>query len=133
MRRQPDGRFVSTATLTEDQQIFELYDQGYGVQRIGERIGRSGEFVWRRLKAMGVKLRKPGGGHSGHFRIPHDVMDRTITLYRAGCSLAEVARETGVAPDTVKFRLRQFGVERRSLSEAQRLAHQKRRLARRAA
>lgn len=49
--------------------------------------------------------------------MPHAEYERTVRLYNAGMSIAQVARVLGVWPNTVRFRLRQAA--RRFEHEAQ--------------
>jgi transposase len=49
-------RNLSTEVLAE---AVLLYESGWSVAKIGDKLGRDGTTVWRGLQAMGVSLRRP--------------------------------------------------------------------------
>jgi hypothetical protein len=49
-------RSLSTELLAE---AVLLYESGWSVAKIGDKLGRDGTTVWRGLQAMGVNLRRP--------------------------------------------------------------------------
>lgn len=49
----------------EKEEIINLYKEGMSVHSIGEKLGYTGDFIHKRLKKWGVKLRKPANKRSG--------------------------------------------------------------------
>lgn len=103
-----------------------LYEQErMSLREIGAIHDRSLSMVRRALLMQGVRLRprhhtlRPSPN-----RVPHHVMEETITTYRREGSLAKAARALGVSPSTVKRRLVNAGVAQRPRSEVAREAMQ---------
>lgn len=100
------------AYVREGATIAELADRFY--------VGRT--TVWRILEQGGVE-RRPAIKRADRTTIPQATLDATRVLYQSGYSASEVGQVTGVCQSAVLKRLAIAGVERRSGSEAIRLAH----------
>lgn len=115
-----------TDTPEEDARIVELYvEHGHGIFPVAGMVGRSPDFVRKRLIANGVPRRKPGE-YESWLTLDYELLEKTAKLYARGFSSPQIARAMGCAETTVRYRLKRFGVERRTLSEAQMIRGQRR-------
>ena len=92
-----------------DREIARLYlDLGLSSRECGRHLHLSSSAVLRRLAALGIARRAPGGSRT---RLGDVDLRRTAFLYeRAGLSLAAVAALQGIHPNAVRHRLRVAGV-----------------------
>jgi hypothetical protein len=92
-----------------DRRIVSLYlDLGLSSRECGRRLHLSPSAVLRRLDALGVARRPPGGSRG---RLSDRELRRAAFLYeRLGLSLSAVAEVEGLRPNAVRHRLLAAGV-----------------------
>ena len=95
--------------------IKQLYlDQGLSAEKIGKQLGVGFHPIIKRLKRMGVAIRKPGSYEGPNAR--RDDLDNDLIkqLYLdQGLSTDKIGKQFGVASNSISKRLEQMGVERR--------------------
>lgn len=115
----PDGRPPSHSA-EEDAKIIELYEQCLSLSQIGTRLHRSSSFLADRLRANGVKIR-PRGTSDQNLTLTHKEIYVTTELYKRGLSASEIGKLMKRHDSTIRYRLSQAGVPRRSQHEALKL------------
>lgn len=102
-----------------DQQIVEMYLSGTDSMTVGLNAGCDAQTVLKLVRAAGYQTRSPGGvKKTKHSSL---TMDQAAKLYRAGLSVQEVADKCGLDRSTMANRLKDAGVEIRSLTEIAKL------------
>lgn len=70
--------------------MIRLYEDGYGCTEIGERLGFSGQSVWRWMKKRGVQIRPPSESNRKHTLNAAAFNDRSpAARYWAGFLMAD--------------------------------------------
>jgi DNA-directed RNA polymerase specialized sigma24 family protein len=92
-----------------DRRLVALYlDRGLSSRQCARELFLSPSAVLRRLDALGIARRAPGGSRP---RLSERQLRRVAFLYeRLGLSLAAIAEMEGVHPNAVRHRLRAAGV-----------------------
>lgn len=105
-------------TLT-DSEIVQMYLSGTDSMTVGLEAHCDGQTVLNLVRAAGYQTRKPGGVKRN--RQSSLTVEDAAKLYQSGLSVQEVADRAGLDRETMANRLRQHGVEIRSLSEVAKL------------
>ena len=111
----------------DSEDLAARYRSGASLNELGREHQISAAMIRRRLLAAGVEMQ------SRRRRIVFPVLeDRTWLAERyidRTMSMVEIAREVGCAEETVRKALVRHGIERRTLSDARRAQHARRRTA----
>jgi transposase len=91
-----------------DNEIIELYLDGYSIREIAEIIHWSSGFVRRRLLKNNITLRTRGGNRM-KFNTSKDVLVKYY--YENGYSLVDAAKLTGLSKNGARTALRREGVK----------------------
>ncbi len=87
--------------------IVRMYQEGVAIAEIGRRLGYAPGNIRARLKEAGawVKGRKPTAP-------PDDskLISQIVSLHKAGATVADIGRQVGYSPKTVRVKLRAAGV-----------------------
>ena len=83
------------------------------ITQIGQTLGYRPNSVYTILVNNGVSMRPHGWTNHRHRALRAGEVDRTIALYLSGKSLADVGREIGRSPESVRQRLLGAGVAMR--------------------
>jgi hypothetical protein len=102
-----------------DQQIVEMYLSGTDSMTVGLNAGCDAQTVLKLVRAAGYQTRRPGGVKK--IKASSLSMDQAARLYRAGLSVQEVADKAGLDRSTMANRLKEHGVEIRTLPEVAKL------------
>jgi len=89
-------------------EIKSEYESGMTLAEVAEKYAISYSTIRNRLIEAGVQIRN-GWGLS-KIELP---FDEIISEYQSGMTLTEVAEKYGVAPNTIRNRLREAGVQTR--------------------
>mgnify|MGYP002854221908 CR=1 FL=1 len=117
----PDGKHLHGKELeAHDGEILELYQQGMSTILVGEKLGLSHNFVYRRLRALGANRSRKEASHGAPKRLVLDE-DEIIRRYKAGETLVGIGEAMGVSNDTIKRRLLKNQVELRTSKDAVKL------------
>lgn len=103
--------------------LVTLWEEGFSGDRIAQAMGLEPQEVRRRLQAAGAH---GAWGQAQHQRVggPGDPLSKKLLerLYlREGLSPWQIAQATSTTPRKVEYRLRRFGIPRRSPAERGRL------------
>lgn len=109
---------VRQRTLT-DAEIVERYVSGVDSLTVGLEAKCDAQTVLKLVRASGYQTRRPGGVKKA--KTSSLPMDQAAKLYKAGLSVQEVADKCGLDRSTMANRLKEHGVEIRSLTEIARL------------
>jgi hypothetical protein len=93
-------------------ELARRYLAGYSLQEAADEYGVTARTVRARLVAAGVQIRP--SSRSGAPRPPQDVIDELAEEYRAGCSLSELADNSGIPAGRLRGYLLEAGVELRT-------------------
>ena len=102
-----------------DAQIVEMYLSGTDSMTVGLNAGCDAQTVLNLVRAAGYQTRSPGGVKKN--KVSSLPIEQAAKLYRAGLSVQEVADKCGLDRSTMANRLKDAGVEIRSLPEIARL------------
>ena len=105
-------------TLT-DAQIVDMYLAGTDSMTVGLTANCDAQTVLKMVRAAGFQTRGPGGVKK--HRTSSLTIEQAAKLYNAGLSVQEVADKAGLDRSTMANRLKEHGVEIRSLSEVVRM------------
>jgi hypothetical protein len=114
------GHLVVKYQYGSPEDLRVLYEEiGLCLREITELTGVPYSTARHRLRTIGVKPRKRGGGVQ---KLAHSELAKTAFLYeRMGWSCNEIAEALGLHTRTVGERLQRHGVEMRSRGESTRL------------
>lgn len=102
------GERIPRGSREYDDEIVEMYEAGYPMKSIGDSIGVSLEFISRRLKWQGVRIRARGERPRGR-NIP--LRQKIVELYNEGLIVREVAEKVNLHPTTVSYHLHKSGID----------------------
>ncbi len=89
-----EGRKVTTGVT--DEQILNLYDQGWAMRKISEHFGKSKNFAEYRIKEMGVKdIRQIGFYNEQRTRLSKEEQTELCDDYKNGMLLIDIAKKYG--------------------------------------
>ncbi|MBF2755965.1 MAG: hypothetical protein ISN29_12030 [Gammaproteobacteria bacterium AqS3] len=91
-------------------EICRAYQAGQPARQIAETYGFSSQFIVKRLKQRGIKIRKRGYSRR---KFSDRQIDRLVAAYQAGENLTQIARKFGVSKDTATSYLKQRGITTR--------------------
>jgi hypothetical protein len=105
----------------------ELYKAGWSANKVNVETGVPVSTMRHWFIAEGLKLRKNKDYAHTREIVPPKKRQLIIDLYLSGRSTREVAAVIGCTEVNIRYILRRSGVPARTRSEAQRLAHARRR------
>jgi hypothetical protein len=108
--RRSKSDYAWQATPENRAELVRLFNEGLSVPRIARQAGTGNDTVSRVLREEGIQARY--GGQNRRFK-PEQV-ETIASEYRAGASLARLARRHGGSPQVVAKALARAGVERRA-------------------
>ena len=101
--------------VLSDPEIVAMYLSGVDSLTVGLNAGCDAQTVLNIVRAAGHQTRRPGGvKRRKHTDMP---IEEAARLYESGMPVQAVADKAGLDRETMKERLREFGVRIRSLSE----------------
>ena len=116
----------------DNERIIHLYvNESLSLKKVGEIVGCSDYTVKNRLLSAGISLRKRGSGGAPSFVDTYREKFDVPGIVHAYCveqkSAQTVGKEFGCSSPTIQRILKKEGVPIRTISEAMRLKHQRRR------
>lgn len=110
VERRSKSDYAWQATPENRAELVRLFGEGLSVPRIARQVGTGNDTVSRVLREEGIQARY--GGQNRRFK-PEQV-EIIASEYRAGASLAELARRHGGSTQVVAKALARAGVDRRA-------------------
>lgn len=101
-------------TLT-DSEIVQMYLSGTDSLTVGLHANCDAQTVLKIVRAAGHPTRPPGGVKK--HKASSLTIEQAAQLYRSGLSVQEVANKAGLDRSTMHARLKQHGVEIRSIKQ----------------
>lgn len=86
--------------------VIRLYESGYEVHQIANRLGVSHTSIWSRLKSWGIRIQ------SRQQRIADYQKSKIVELYSARHPISEISESLGIARHVIARKLREWSVPR---------------------
>lgn len=94
--------------ILDRDRVLAIYGQGYSIRETANQCGITYERARRVVRSAGVA--RPRGGAHATPRLPeHPDREKQIEAYRRCGSIYGAARELGMLPETLRYRLRVWG------------------------
>lgn len=125
--RDENGQFRAAPGIPplDLENVAEMYEAGWRIVEIANMVDRHPSTIGNVLTRMDIPRRSRSENQDGVQKLPEDEFERVRRMYEVDkMTLQQIGDTIGITRGAVLYRLRRYGVPRRSRSEANKMGAQ---------